>query len=436
MVDNKQTASRHDVNTYLALIMLASFSVIAWFAGCQGRADQNEKSASQTDKTPMYKTVTAREQAVQVLRENGILDMANEEDALRVMGEIIADTQKSEQTAEQKDVKKTDPMSTPPEADNDQTGIDVNQGLEQAELRLAKVLGWDCGQPPMLYEGQTQGAICQSYLLKAQQPTHENNKPFIYICSSGCLTTGIGYNVDSWEVFRLLNFEKEDGTFMSMVEKRELYDKCIATRDELKRKNGQDSFKKYKADHYENMFIRPTARSIRLVGQYCSNRSFNDLETCFQACGVSSHCFSVDQAQCGNTGYYGIFDLEYNMGATRFCPDRWPNLFYSLLSAVKAYARGDMACYKACIRNAAEESERKTLSDARNKDTYDCIISGIKTGLNQEWVSQIDMKKLDAKLEELRHHPLIKEKTLKAARPTVSLSQLDQQLSNKKVSSL
>ncbi|MBP5534022.1 MAG: hypothetical protein J6Y03_00750 [Alphaproteobacteria bacterium] len=98
--------------------------------------------------------------------------------------------------------------------------------------------------------------ICRS-LAKMKLVKHEGCIDHFYFDTRGLLTTGVGLNVDSWDNFNKLDIMDLEGNILTEEQKKEAYEKIMATKA-----NYAGKFAKTTADKYKDAFgVMPTPAS-------------------------------------------------------------------------------------------------------------------------------------------------------------------------------
>ena len=215
--------------------------------------------------------------------------------------------------------------------------------------------------------------VCREYMKVAKD--FEKDIDYIYLCSKGCLTVGVGCNVNDWKRFSHLEFRKEDGTLMSMDEKKELYDRFCKARDSMDSYNYKHQwYKKNWCDKEYNgfRFPQPTQKSIDRLSKFCVEDAFYNLCNNFSNAGMDLGYFVSDKMM--KTGNYkgsfimGAMDLQYNTG--HFKQNKWPKEFAAFLGAVQAFKEKDMSGFAKYMATAIKESARKGKGIVKKRNAF------------------------------------------------------------------
>ena len=240
--------------------------------------------------------------------------------------------------------------------------------------------------------------VCRSYRKSALD--FENNVDYLYLCSSGKLTVGFGCNVNDWKRFSLLMFKKEDGTYMSLEEKKDLYKRLCKERDGIKDYNVKHTW--YKENWCDNnKFPQPTPKSIERLNRFCVRDAFNKLCDNFSKAGMDLGYFaSEDMLKTGNyenSFIMGAMDLQYNTG--KFTQDIWKRNYGALKKAVKAFKKDDMKTFASYMALATEETHRKETAKGvkkRNEFTRQCFANCTSLYHTQDYTQAHALKTFNA----------------------------------------
>ncbi|MBP5160457.1 MAG: hypothetical protein ILP11_00155 [Alphaproteobacteria bacterium] len=265
-----------------------------------------------------------------------------------------------------------------------------------------------------------QKGICRD--ISGDLLAHEGCINYFYVCSQGGLTYDKGCNIDSTNVFCQVDLCYADGRKVPPEEMLKVYADYMKAKDKLG--GNYDHKPEYYKEEWKDLpQPDPNSENNKKLGEVAKTVHYGEMCLLLKGWGVPAQLLVPDN-MIVNDQYRGIimsfFDMMYNMGRTNFTDEKWPNFTLSFLTAVEAYAEGDMKCFRACIKNMAEESKRPQVQDLRNEFCRASILQCLEDGFNPYYLQQVDWAKLHNVCEKLKKNPKIKDTTKAAIRHTTT----------------
>lgn len=171
-----------------------------------------------------------------------------------------------------------------------------------------------------------------------------------YLDTEGIITVGVGFNYDKLDDFLTIPFlmvDPETGVLRKTLpseKEKQYYDlRSQATYSGNLSENGQFNVQARAQEDFTMLYVDDEWIEQKL--KEAMNRFLSELHV----------KFTREQFECyPPTARIALMDMIYNLGGTKFSPDKWPRLFRAIIS--RNWAK------------AAEESNRKGISYDRNAD--------------------------------------------------------------------
>lgn len=177
----------------------------------------------------------------------------------------------------------------------------------------------------------------------------EGNEKNIYLDTKGNMTIGIGKNINAKNDFLTTELRHPTGQLLSLKQKEKLYQKLTHLRDCLINTNGPFNLA---VAHQKASSLFDPFRQVFITEEYAKQEAYTYMTTEIPLLNKKLRQNGIEPTQIPQPAQKSLWDLQYNLGNTKFNANNWYNLFNALKTED--------------YRKAAEESHRRNVQTQRN----------------------------------------------------------------------
>lgn len=177
----------------------------------------------------------------------------------------------------------------------------------------------------------------------------EGNEKNIYLDTKGNMTIGIGKNINAKNDFLATALRNKTGQLLSLKQKEDIYSELTELRNNLIEKNLPFNLA---VERQKTSPLFDPFRQVSITEEYAKQEAYIYMTKEIPLLNKKLRQNGIEPTQIPQSAQKALWDLQYNLGNTKFNAHNWNDLFNALKTED--------------YRKAAEESHRRNIQTERN----------------------------------------------------------------------